>query len=104
MTVTPQERIARLLAQGQLNDALASRMLSTVSAGEHSAKPVLFNLRQGARYIGLSEQCFRKLHRAGVFPAVQLGESKWFRVADLDTAIAKRVVRTQPDCKKAGQI
>jgi hypothetical protein len=100
MTVTPQQKIARLLSQGQLSDNLASRMLSAMSM-EPAAKPVLFNLRQAARYVGLSEQCFRKLHRAGVFPAVHLGESKWFRVADLDAAIAKRVVRMPVEQKAA---
>jgi hypothetical protein len=94
MTATPQEKIARLLAQGQLSDAIAARMLSVVTPLESTnAKPILLNLRHSARHVGLSEQCFRKLHRDGVFPAVKLGASKWFRVVDLETCIAKRVGR-----------
>jgi predicted DNA-binding transcriptional regulator AlpA len=81
-----------MLAKGQLDDRAATRMLSAASGADvPNTKPVLLNLKQSARYCGLSEQCFRKLHKQGIFPAVQLDTSKWFRVVDLESAIAKRV-------------
>jgi hypothetical protein len=98
MPSTPQQRIAQMLAKGQLDDRVATRMLSAAAGPDQiTSKPLLLNLKQSAKYCGLSEQTFRHLHRAGIFPAVPFatsnGESKWFRVADLEAEIAKRVVR-----------
>jgi hypothetical protein len=77
----------------ETNAACRSNLLASVRTPEPSSKPVLLNMRQAARHVGISEQCFRKQHRAGIFPAVLLGDSKWFRIADLEAAIAKRVIR-----------
>lgn len=98
---TNQERIARMLARGQVSDALATRMLASIRGPEFGSKPVLLNLRESAKYTGLSEQTFRKQHKAGVFQAVVLGDSKWFRIADLEAAIARRVVRLEAPAKQA---
>jgi predicted DNA-binding transcriptional regulator AlpA len=101
MPATAQQKIARMLSQGQLDDSAASRMLASVRAPDPAQRPVLLNLRQSARYCGLSEQCFRRFFKEGLFPAVELGSSRWFRVSDLETTIAKRVVRYEPPQQQA---
>jgi predicted DNA-binding transcriptional regulator AlpA len=101
MPASAQQKIARMLAQGQLDDTKANRMLAACTRPDIGTKPVLLNLREAARYCGFSEQCFRRFFQQGMFPAVELGSSRWFRICDLEAAIAKRVVRLEQPKKEA---
>ena len=86
----PQERLAELLFRGQLDDPTASRMLKALSSSaETENKPLVLNLRGAARFVGFSEQHFRRLVKEKVFVAVKFGDSSspWFRVADLDRVV-----------------
>lgn len=90
----PQEKLARLLAQGQLSDTTAERMLAVLKRRQSSEPlPQLFNQRQGAQFIGVSEQSLRRWNRDGIIPHVQIGKSKWYRPGDLQQAIEARVTR-----------
>lgn len=95
----PQERIARLLAQGKLDDTTASRMLSAAGETKAVIRPVMLNLTDAAKHCGWSESKFRERFNKGAFPVVQFpGDSaRWFRIVDLDAAIAKNVVRLTPE-------
>lgn len=98
-----QEKIAKLLAHGKLDDATASRMLSAIGATKAVIRPVMLNLTDAARYCGWSEWKFRERLRNGAFPVVQFpgDTARWFRVVDLDAAINKNVVQLTPAPVKA---
>lgn len=89
----PQEKIARLLSQGKLDDTTASRMLSAIGETKAVIRPVTLNLTDSAKHCGWSESKFRKLLKKGAFPVVQFAgdTARWFRVVDLDAVIAKNL-------------
>lgn len=84
-----KERLAKMLADGQLTEELARKMLAAASGSAPAQTPLLLDLRRSAKFVGFSETHFRKLCEEGVFPSVSFGKSRWFRVADLQTAVAK---------------
>ena len=55
--------------------------------------PVLLTTRQAAADLAISEGHLKNLTAAGVIPFVQLGRSVRYRRADIETAVAKLVVR-----------
>ncbi len=96
----PQERLAELLFNGRLDDQTANRMLKALSPGAAAEnKPLVLNLRDAARFVGFSEQHFRRLVGQKVFVRVPFGDSPspWFRVADLERVVEQRAERASQD-------
>lgn len=92
LLLLPQEKLARL-AQGQLSDDTAERMLAVLKRRFGSGPlPQLLNQRQGAEFLGVSEQSLRRWTKEGIVAFVLIGKSRWYRPADLQAAIQGRVV------------
>ena len=83
----PVEKLAQGIANGSINDDLASRMLMIDRGGTAPANRAIYNLKDSAGYVGVSEGHFRRLNEAGLFPSITLGKSRWWRRVDLDRAL-----------------
>jgi excisionase family DNA binding protein len=89
----PVEKLATALATGAITDDDASRMLREVGRGTDKLNRAIFNLKDSASYVGISEGHFRRLVEEGVFPSITLGRSRWWRRVDLDKALEARALK-----------
>jgi hypothetical protein len=64
----PVEKLATALANGSITDDVATRMLTVVGRVAETPNRAIFNLKDSAAYVGISEGHFRRLDEQGVFP------------------------------------
>ena len=92
----PVEKLATALANGTITDDVATRMLSVVGRGGTApGSRAIYNLKDSAGYVGVSEGHFRRLDEAGLFPSITLGKSRWWRRVDLDKALEAQAAKSR---------
>jgi len=92
----PVEKLAQGIANGSITDDVASRMLTVIGhAGTAPANRAIYNLKDSASYVGVSEGHFRRLDEQGLFPSITLGKSRWWRRVDLDKALEERAAKSR---------
>lgn len=61
----------------------------------------LFTVREAAEYLRISERHLWTITRTGKLPAIKLGRSKRYSLADLDAYIARRRQEGSPGAEAA---